>query len=244
MNAIILAAGIGSRMYPLSSKTPKPLLKIGNEPIIERQVRFLREADVESIYIVTGYKHNYFEYLSEKYKDLYLIQNSKYETTNNIYSLFLCKDILKNNTWIIEGDIYLTRNLFRTYSRSLYITAPKSINTYEWILKFDDTKRIDKIIVADKNLDSKYCFGQYYILSGISYWMERELKFIVHNLKHKFKNKRNYSANKLLYWDRVIFENINDIEVYVEFSNSDDWFEVDTPEEYNNLLSFVKNANI
>ena len=67
MRAILLAAGIGSRLRPLTLETPKPLIQVKGEPIIERQIKALNDVGITDILIVTGYLNKKFEYLKEKY---------------------------------------------------------------------------------------------------------------------------------------------------------------------------------
>lgn len=78
MRAIILAAGMGSRLRPLTLNTPKPLIKINNESIIERQIKFIREIGINEIIVVTGYLKEEFEFLKEKY-GVKIIYNDKYD---------------------------------------------------------------------------------------------------------------------------------------------------------------------
>ncbi|MGE5627660.1 MAG: sugar phosphate nucleotidyltransferase, partial [Solirubrobacterales bacterium] len=67
MRAIILAAGMGTRLRPLTNNTPKSLVKVKGEPMAERQIRFLKEKGIEDIVVVTGYLNDKFDYLKEKY---------------------------------------------------------------------------------------------------------------------------------------------------------------------------------
>lgn len=66
MRAILLAAGIGSRLRPLTLETPKPLIKINDESMIERQIKFLKEVGINEIIVVTGYLKEKFNFLKEK----------------------------------------------------------------------------------------------------------------------------------------------------------------------------------
>ncbi|WP_158076055.1 NTP transferase domain-containing protein, partial [Rodentibacter trehalosifermentans] len=77
MNAIILAAGLGSRFKEVSKNTHKALLPINGLPNIERTIKFLKQADINDIYIVTGHLAKQFDYLSEKYS-CHLLYNEKY----------------------------------------------------------------------------------------------------------------------------------------------------------------------
>ena len=109
-NAIILAAGYGMRMVPLSVEQPKALIKIQDEVLIERMIRQLHEANVFDIKIVVGFMKESFEYLIDKY-DVELIVNKDYENTNTMYSLYLAKNYIKN-TYILSSDVWLKENIF------------------------------------------------------------------------------------------------------------------------------------
>lgn len=62
MRAIILAAGMGTRLRPLTLTTPKPLIPVQEEPMIERQIKFLHEKGIQEIIVVTGYLHESFNF--------------------------------------------------------------------------------------------------------------------------------------------------------------------------------------
>ena len=79
--AIILAAGICTRMVPLNSSVPKALLKINGEVIIEKQIQYLHDVGIKEIYVVVGYMKEKFEYLIDKY-NVELIVNPLYNIRN------------------------------------------------------------------------------------------------------------------------------------------------------------------
>ncbi len=110
MNAIILAAGLGSRFKDITQSTHKSLLDIHGTPNLERTLTFLRQANIDNIVIVTGYLHEQFEYLKKKY-DCTLIYNEKYREYNSIYSFSLAQDFF-NDCYVIDADVVLNRNIF------------------------------------------------------------------------------------------------------------------------------------
>ena len=94
MKAIILAAGTASRLRPLTSHTPKCLLKIGERSLLQRSMDALINNGITEFCIVTGYLHEQIEsFVKCQYPTLKVrfIHNANYETTNNIYSLWLAR---------------------------------------------------------------------------------------------------------------------------------------------------------
>lgn len=88
MKAIILAAGLGTRLRPMTENTPKALVKVNQKPLVEYQIEFLKERGIDDIIIVVGYLKEQFDYLKEKY-GVRLVFNDKYADYNNFYSLYL-----------------------------------------------------------------------------------------------------------------------------------------------------------
>ena len=109
-NAIILAAGFGMRMVPINLETPKALLSVNGEKLIERIIKQLHEAGVQEIHIVVGFMKEKFEYLMDKY-GVDLIVNPLYSAENNISSLALASRYI-NNTYIIPSDVWCETNPF------------------------------------------------------------------------------------------------------------------------------------
>ncbi|MDL2214661.1 phosphocholine cytidylyltransferase family protein [Dysgonomonas sp. OttesenSCG-928-M03] len=109
MKAVILAAGIASRLRPLTNNTPKCLLKVGSKCLLERTIDALIDNNFEEFIIVTGYLKEMIEdFVSTAYPNLKVefIHNEKYASTNNIYSLWMTKDAVKNgNMMLLDSDI-------------------------------------------------------------------------------------------------------------------------------------------
>ncbi len=110
-NAIILAAGVGLRMIPINNKVPKAFLEISGEALIERLIVQLLDAGIEKIDIVVGFLKEKFEYLCDKY-GVNLVYNPEYATKNNLHSLLLVADRIKN-TYIMPADIWIATNPFK-----------------------------------------------------------------------------------------------------------------------------------
>lgn len=115
-NAIILAAGFGMRMVPISMEIPKGLLEVHGELLIERTIRQLHESGIREIYVVVGFMKEKYEYLIDGF-DVTLIVNPEYAAKNNLHSL---KRALRHlsNSYIIPCDIWCDQNPYRR--RELY----------------------------------------------------------------------------------------------------------------------------
>jgi len=110
--AIILAAGKGERLRPLTDSTPKILLEIKNgKPLIDLQIEsIVQSGQISEVIFVLGYKAEMIEnHLTMKYPsspklNIKTIFNPFYEVTNNLVSLWIAKEFIKNETIIINGD--------------------------------------------------------------------------------------------------------------------------------------------
>ncbi len=108
--AVILAAGFGMRMVPINIETPKALLTIRGEVLIERLIRQLHDVGIREIHVVVGFMKERFEYLRDTF-GVRLIYNSEYSLKNNLHSLSLALDHL-SNAYIIPCDLWCEENPF------------------------------------------------------------------------------------------------------------------------------------
>ena len=156
MNAIIMAAGTASRFVPLSEETPKGLLEVRGEILIERQIKQLREASVEDITIVLGYKAEMFRYLHDKY-GVQLVYNDDYQVYNNTSSMIRVVDRL-GDTFICCSDHYFIENVFlEKLEDSYYAALYASGETNEYCLQLDPQDWIKDVQVG--GADAWYMAG-------------------------------------------------------------------------------------
>jgi choline kinase len=100
MKVIILAAGIGSRLMPLTNDRPKCMVKLLDDALIERQIKIFRSYDINDITIVTGYKNEVIDMPNVNY-----VNNPNYETTNMNESLFCALKPSNSSVLVTYGDI-------------------------------------------------------------------------------------------------------------------------------------------
>ena len=122
MKAIILAAGLGTRLRPMTENTPKALVKVNQKPLVEYQIEFLKERGIDEIIIVVGYLKEQFDYLKEKY-----------------------------GVRLVFNDKYLFKNMFRNdLKRSTYFSVYREDCDNEWFLVYGDDYKVQDIIVDSK----------------------------------------------------------------------------------------------
>ena len=109
MQAVILAAGMGSRLGKYTANNTKCMLSINGKTLIERALTTLDNAGIRKCVIVAGYqKDNLMRFVGPRYRNIEIsyIANDIYHKTNNIYSLYLAKDrLLEDDTLLLESDL-------------------------------------------------------------------------------------------------------------------------------------------
>ncbi|MCD9513358.1 sugar phosphate nucleotidyltransferase [Photobacterium carnosum] len=227
MNAIILAAGLGSRLRPITDTIPKSLICVNDRPLIEIQIENLLNIGVENITIVVGYLSDCFTYLKDKY-NVEIINNKYYAKYNNIYTMSLVIEQL-SNSYVIDADVFMTNNfLVEDPQQSLYFSGIKN-SVGEWELFFNE----DNIIT-----DIQYSNGSSYILSGISFWSSKDAVIIKDALQRTIKDT-SYWEN--LYWDDIVKNNLSKLNIKLQKIESTDWYEIDSVRDYEEILLHYPN---
>ena len=139
--AIIMAAGYGNRMLPITHTIPKPLIKVNGISMIETIIQALLKNEIEEIYIVVGYLKEQFKMLTKKYPMVSLIENPYFESCNNISSLYVAREHLEE-AMILDGDqiIYNKDILSPNFHCSGYNCVWTEDYTEEWLLSAEGNR--------------------------------------------------------------------------------------------------------
>ncbi len=159
--AVIIAAGFGSRFVPLTFETPKGLLEVFGERMIERQIRQLHEAGITDITIVVGYLKEKFEYLIDRF-GVKLLYNPEYSTKNTLATVYRARKLFEGrNVYLLSSDNWLRENMYHSYECGAWYSASfQKGETREWCLEFNKKGRITDVKVGGK--DSWVMYGPVY----------------------------------------------------------------------------------
>lgn len=216
-NAVIMAAGLSSRLAPLSYEKPKALFEVRGEILIERQIRQLQEAGIKEIVVVIGYKKEQFYYLKEKY-GIMLVENPEFLMRNNHSSIWVARDCLKN-TYICSADNYFMENPFeQEVEESYYAAVFSEGRTDEWCLQTDDEGQITGITIGGCN--------QWYMM-GHAFWsIDFSRKFIA--IIEKVYGEES-TKNKL--WEHIYMENLPQLKMKMRRYPRNQIYEFDSLED-------------
>ena len=157
MKAIILAAGYGSRLYPLTRDTPKCLLTIGGETILERQLRILRNCGVEDITVVAGFHH---EKILKYGREVSVVYNPLYEVSSGLFSLWTARDVLNDDSIIMCSDVIFTEEPIKALvadDNPYCLVVRREADTYQRRIKVVDGLIVD----ASKTIPAEETFGEF-----------------------------------------------------------------------------------
>jgi CTP:phosphocholine cytidylyltransferase involved in choline phosphorylation for cell surface LPS epitopes len=227
--AIIMAAGMGNRLHPVTLKTPKPLVKVNGTRIIDTVISALHENSIKDIYIVTGYLKNQFNILKKEYLGVKLIENPWYSTCNNISSLYMARDYIEESI-IIDGDqiIYNPEVLSPEFVLSGYNSVWNSVGTNEWLQTVENG-----IVTSCSRTGGKGGWQLY----SISRWTAEDGRKLKAHLELEFEQKQ----NRQIYWDDVVmFCHPEDYQLGIRPMYAADVTEVDSLNELATLDNYYQ----
>ncbi|MCH5344332.1 MAG: phosphotransferase [Acetatifactor sp.] len=218
-NAIIMAAGMGTHFVPITLEKPKGLLVVKNEVLIERQIEQLKEAGIQEIVIVLGYKKEAFFYLENKFDGIKMIINPEFNMKNNTHTLYLAQQYIKNS-YICSADDYFEENPFEDYVyQSYYSGVYVKEKTKEWYMIPDGKMNISKV---------KKAGTEGYIMLGHAYW-DRTFSATMVGILNEDHDVGNYDQ---VIWEQILLENVRELPpIQIKTYPKDTIFEFDSLED-------------
>ena len=225
MKAVILAAGIGSRLRPITDEVPKCMVKVGDETIIERQLYSIINAGIKDIVVCTGYKNNILEnFIKEKYDFVKFIHNEDYLKTNNMYSMYLTKDYIgDDNVIVMNADVFVEPEYVKLLAQSEYenciLTECGRYEEENMKIIFDG----EKINSISKQISKEDAYGTTIDMYKFSKEFVQKWYDVMNNIIN-VENQKNM-------WNEVAINEMFKYENVVPLNIGKMWFEIDNHED-------------
>lgn len=125
MKALILAAGLGTRLAPITNDRPKCLVPVNGTPIIIKQIENLYQNCITDITVISGYKAEVLEKeIHAFFPDINIINSVNYQETNNMFSSYLAKDVMKNKDFLMmNADVFFDASIIKSLIECPYSNA-------------------------------------------------------------------------------------------------------------------------
>lgn len=217
--ALIIAAGFGSRFVPLTFETPKGLLEVFGERMIERQICQLHEAGITDITIAVGYLKEKFEYLIDKYQ-VKLLYNPEYSCKNTLATLYRARQVLKGrNMYILSSDNWMRNNMYHTYEcGAWYSSVYMKGDTSEWVLSYNKKNRITGVEIGGR--DAWVMYGPVYFSKEFSEAFLPLLESYYHS-----------PGTEQFYWEHVLIDHLSELELTINRQPENQVYEFENLEE-------------
>lgn len=226
MKAVILAAGLGSRLRPITNDIPKCMVSVNGIHIIEKQLNNLVKNGVRDICVVTGYKSKVLKkFILSKFSFVKIVDNCRYDETNNMYSLYLCRNFINGEDFLLmNADVFYDANIIEGIlcnSQSNMIACETGRYNEEsmkiTVLGDGSIDHISKQITEDKAYATSIdvyklgCVAGKLLMDRICYIVERE------------KNENS--------WTEVALDEILACVKFYPYAIEGRWFEIDTHDD-------------
>lgn len=236
MKSVILAAGMGTRIRPLSNEIPKAFIEIDNVPLIIRSLSQLNDIGIKDVIIVVGYMDTYFKkHLDIKFKNIKIkyILNKEYSKTGSMYSLSQTEGLLDDDILLLESDLLYEKRalqiLLESPESDEILVAPLSGSGDEVYICVNNE---NQLIDLGKNIPNKNkAIGE---LVGISKLSFNFLKQLYKKAKEDYqRNEKNY------HYEEVIFKLSRTYPIKCKLIENLNWIEIDNYEDLKRAINII-----
>ena len=217
--AIIVAAGEGSRLRPVTLTIPKPLVPVNGKRMIDTSIEALKRNGIHEIIIVCGYKSEMFFEAFKDDPEVTVIENVHYLEGNNITSMYAAKDFLPGS-FVLEGDIIISNDdILRPEIEKSGYCANYLEEAPEWALKVENGRIMSCEIKGAPDA---------YRLWGISMWTREDGERLAELVRAQIEDIKDWNV----YWDELaLFKYKEQFDLGIREIGESDIIEIDTFEE-------------
>jgi len=235
MKAIIMAAGVGTRLQTLNINKPKCLITVGSETLIRRSVNLLVNKGISDITVIVGFMAHLIR--NELNNDVAYYENPDFHKTNSIKSLWYAKDLLEDDVLLLNGDLYYE-----------LVILDYAINQTNPVVMLADSTRIDnadyrfsfsgdQIIQFGKHLTNHETDGEYVGIVRIDQCFIKTFKQTLEEMITAGKSN--------IWWEDVLYSFISkQIPIHFYDVAGTFWSEVDTLQDYNYLQNWITSQDM
>lgn len=225
MKALILAAGLGTRLRPITNTRPKSMVEVNGKPILFKQIDNLLENGVEDITVIAGYKSEMMvDAINKSYKNIKTIINDVYDKTNNMYSAYMALDLMyKNEFLLMNADVFYDSAIVNELIKNEY----KNAIVVEAGVHNDENMKVScngkRIVEISKAITEKNAYG---VSIDVYKFSEEGSRIFFDKVKEFIEEKK-----ELNQWTEVA---LNDVLKLVEFNPcplKGRWMEIDNHED-------------
>lgn len=253
MKAVILAAGMGTRLGKYTKDLPKGMLNFSGRPLVKWQIDLFRKIGIEEIIIITGYKAE-----TIAFPGTIKVHNPSFDSTNMVYSLMCAKDLLKGDILISYSDLLLSEDVAKTALKS--VSEIGVVVDMEWKnywkarygrVDFDteglslkengEIKSLGCPNVSPDNIDARYVGLLKFSSEGIAKFKNAYEEIKSQNHEEKWRYSKNFSN---AYMTDMIQEMIDrDVPVKsIQVNNG--WLEFDTTDDYELACKWLEDKSL
>ena len=232
MKAVILAAGVGSRIRPMADNCPKSLLRVGGRTILEMMISHILDCGINEVILVLGYLQEQIkDYVKTEFPDLIVsfVMNDRYAETNTGFSLMLAMDLIQGETFVkFDADVVFDKEILRRlieceYEDCLCIDKNINLDTEEIKVIIDDQNRVVK---ANKTVDPKDAVGE---SIGIEKIAGETALLLLAELRTMMEDGKEHQEYYESAYERLIGK---DVPFYALDISGLQWTEIDTREDF------------
>jgi len=243
MKAVILAAGVGSRIRPLTDNCPKSLLKVGGHTILEMMISHIRDCGITDVVFVLGYLQEQIkDYVTQNFPELnvHFITNEQYATTNTGFSLMLARDLVAGSSFIkFDADVVFDKTILRQliscdHDNALCIDKNIQLDAEEIKVIIRENNRVVK---ASKTVNPKEAIGESIGIEKIS--AETALQ-LFSELEVMMQDTQNHQEYYEAAYERLIEK---DVPFYALDISGLKWVEIDTQEDFISAKKIFSSKN-